>query len=291
MINTLPQSLIEAVKNIIDETPHVDVDGIKKHRYNSDGKLIHPTETGIKNFHRWFGDSKTVDSTGRPQVYYHGTTKDFDKFSPKKSFTGLNTSFFTPDKDFAGSYDYTHNAGHVMPVYIKAKNIFDLSNPDHHNKLKTALENKTYYSSFQGKDLPMSSLFPKNQDYFHMEHPLLLNEIKNMKFDGVVVHERGVRNIGIFNGKNVKSAIGNKGDFISNKITEETNNEVTDNHYNFNEWKQSAKDKKLKIINMGRMVGTHEKVDVYHANSDDGSSGGQFFKGGSWNYGHITYQK
>lgn len=78
MINTLPKSLIEAARIILTESlghPMIDVDGVMKHRHNSEGKLIHPHDEGIHNFHKWFGDSKAVDDKGRPQVLYHGTYK------------------------------------------------------------------------------------------------------------------------------------------------------------------------------------------------------------------------
>ena len=33
-------------------------------------------------FKEWFGDSKVVDAKGKPAVYYHGTTHDFESFNP-----------------------------------------------------------------------------------------------------------------------------------------------------------------------------------------------------------------
>ena len=49
------------------------IDGTERPTRNSKGKLIHPTEEGIRNFWKWFGDSKVVDDQGRPKVLYHGT--------------------------------------------------------------------------------------------------------------------------------------------------------------------------------------------------------------------------
>lgn len=66
------------------EHPMIDVDGVQKHRHNSLGQPIHHTEEGIKNFHRWFGDSKAVDKHGRPLVVYHGTANKFDEFDKSK---------------------------------------------------------------------------------------------------------------------------------------------------------------------------------------------------------------
>src|SRR5574343_280268 len=63
------------------EHPMIDVDGEMKHRHNANGIPIHHTDEGIRNFHRWFGDSKTVDEHGRPHVFFHGTTGNIDKFN------------------------------------------------------------------------------------------------------------------------------------------------------------------------------------------------------------------
>ena len=78
---------------------------------NAAGAPIHPTPEGIANFWRWFGASKTVDSTGQPMVFHHGTPKGgFDAFDPKAlgSNTGSPSSklgfFFTPDLEAAATY-------------------------------------------------------------------------------------------------------------------------------------------------------------------------------------------
>lgn len=52
----------------------VTIEGKKRPTRNSEGRLIHSTLQGIRNFWRWFGDSKVVDGKGRPLIVYHGTT-------------------------------------------------------------------------------------------------------------------------------------------------------------------------------------------------------------------------
>jgi hypothetical protein len=63
----------------------IEVDGKQRPTRNSNGRLIHPTERGIKNFWGWFGDSKYVDELGRPIMFYHGTKGDFDEFRARYS--------------------------------------------------------------------------------------------------------------------------------------------------------------------------------------------------------------
>jgi len=50
----------------------ITVDGVERPTTNSNGQPIHPTEEGMRNFWRWFGDSRVVDDQGRPLVVYHG---------------------------------------------------------------------------------------------------------------------------------------------------------------------------------------------------------------------------
>jgi hypothetical protein len=64
---------IEDPKTPIGDTKTVTVDGKERTALNSNGKPIHPTVEGVRNFWRWFGDSKVVDAEGRPLVVYHGT--------------------------------------------------------------------------------------------------------------------------------------------------------------------------------------------------------------------------
>ena len=90
--------------------PTIEVDGVQRPTTNSEGRSIHPTEEGVRNFWRWFGDSKVVDDQGRPLVVYHGTNESFNKFS--EEFRGKNTEsesaykgfFFSKTPQTASSY-------------------------------------------------------------------------------------------------------------------------------------------------------------------------------------------
>lgn len=85
---------------------------------NNLGQLIHPTEEGIRNFWRWFGNSKTVDSSGRPIVCYHATSSNFTVVNMKKGTQGFfwftsNLSEIEDQSIGASGYD------RVMQLYIK----------------------------------------------------------------------------------------------------------------------------------------------------------------------------
>ena len=124
------------------EHPKILHNGVMVHTTNSEGRPIHSTEQGIKNFHDWFGKSKMVDKHGRPQVFYHGTSEDFSEFDPSRSNANTKTGvpdathFFSNDPEAAQSYakeksDFLMNkswgeGGNVKPVYIKADKVLKI---------------------------------------------------------------------------------------------------------------------------------------------------------------------
>lgn len=93
------------------------VEGRSRPLHNSAGRLIHPTEVGIRNFWRWFGDSAVVDAEGRPLVVYHGTAADVAAFDAARHRTVLNDQYqgdgfcFSLDPAVASRYaDSTRNS-------------------------------------------------------------------------------------------------------------------------------------------------------------------------------------
>lgn len=89
----------------------IDVDGVARPRTDSSGQPIAATDEALRNFWRWFGDSKVVDEQGRPLVVYHGTAEDFDAFRNTP-----NGAFFFEDKELAELY------GKPVPAYLSLKN-------------------------------------------------------------------------------------------------------------------------------------------------------------------------
>ncbi len=140
MIKSLPKSLVEAAKKILVESTHpmIDVDGNQKHRHNSEGAPIHSTDDGIRNFHRWFGDSKAVDEHGRPLVVYHGTNAHIYTGGEIHSFhtspeSGRGAAFFSSNKDIANQYGVK-----VYHTYLKTSNpLIVHGNGQHWSNLST----------------------------------------------------------------------------------------------------------------------------------------------------------
>ena len=153
-------SRFSAVRQSIPAT--IEVDGVQRPTVNSNGQQIDDTEEKIRNFWKWFGNSRMVDEHGRPKVYYHGTKNNFDAFKGmslvekvKKYFRVMSserggdlreilrakqfgTHFFTDNPDLASDYALMRdtrldvdNSPNVLPVYLKLERpvIIDLHGP------------------------------------------------------------------------------------------------------------------------------------------------------------------
>lgn len=127
---------------------------------NTLGNPIHPTKEGIENFWKWFGDSKMVDAKGRPLVFYHGTTSDFEKFELpweredydenddySEGWTGGNLGhgfYFTDNKTYAKRF------GNVKEFYLKITNPWNLKDEKEIEKFKvdfSELEDELSYGT------------------------------------------------------------------------------------------------------------------------------------------------
>ena len=168
---------LSGIQDVIPET--IDVAGIARPTHNSRGQLIHPTLDGIKNFWNWFGSSKIVDEQGRPAVYYHGTSKDVSSFVPNDALGGL--IFAAPTAKEAAVFAGNNLGSNVMPVYIKA--------------------DKPYPKGCLASDEVKTAA-----------------KAKRLGYDAIYVHDSAADpyNIGVFSTTQIKSSLGNNGQFSSN---------------------------------------------------------------------------
>jgi len=104
----------------------IEIDGVERWTVNSKGQPIAQTEEGIRNFWRWFGDSKVVDEQGRPLVVYHGTDSKFNVFE-KGIKTARAVMFDVREEESQGFFfsvnevDASEYGKNLMPVYLKAE--------------------------------------------------------------------------------------------------------------------------------------------------------------------------
>lgn len=219
--------IAEAYKKLLRESidhPMIEVDGVMRHRHNSLGQPIHHADEGIRNFHRWFGDSKAVDEHGRPMVLYHGTTKDFDAFDSQRigdNYSNASKGFYFSDVPNVGTmYALKHadareatngipgifsgtpadvgtGGSNVLPIYLSIKSPLQ----------KTA---RGTFSSINSVDANIDKL---------------ISTSKEENKDGIIIRAGKNTNHGntyvVFNPSQIKSAIGNNGNFSHpTKITE-----------------------------------------------------------------------
>jgi len=149
-------------------------------------------------------ETKVVDESGNPQLMYHGTREDFNEFSPG----ARGAVFATPDPNFTKMYagetlgSYVEG-GNVRPVYIDAKNPFDYENPKHISSVvKWIKENNPDFQDIA------ESIGDKVKDgfYYTIERPVVQDAIRNLGFDGFYVNEGNVKNIAVFDPRQIKSA-------------------------------------------------------------------------------------
>jgi hypothetical protein len=160
--------------------------------------------TEAPKFKTWFKGSQIVDDHGRPMIMFHGTTKAFDKFEAemKKRAPASGLGFyFTSDPDLASKFTqhrWTKENGklrpgaNIMPVYLR------ITNP----KYLDPWEWMQHVSS----DERVTSL---------------RQQLQSQGYDGVIVKalendftgELQVPQVIAFRATQIKSAIGNNGDF------------------------------------------------------------------------------
>jgi hypothetical protein len=139
-------------------------------------------------FQRWFGDSKVVDSSGKPLVVYHGTAGDFSTFSETSpgwlSFGG--GYYFADSPVSAGEYAKGREGGNVMPVYLSLRNPFVIEST------KTFMQSMIRQFGTGGAVQARKSLEAQG-------------------YDGLYYKESGT--FVAFHPNQIKSAIGNNGEF------------------------------------------------------------------------------
>lgn len=171
-----------------DNKSMIEVDGVARPMFNSHDRLIHSTEEGIKNFWKWFGDSKAIDDQGRPIVAYHTTNADFTEFK-KRINSGLSGNGI-----YFSEYPLHQHGAKAMRVYLK------IINPINR---KTELDGM--------RELNSSGIPVKFIDNIFEQFA---------QFDGVINRSEMV----VKDPNQIKSASGNTGDFslASNNIYDAT---------------------------------------------------------------------
>jgi hypothetical protein len=114
-----------------------------RRRRGEDSRGVSQAVTETEEFRQWFGDSKVVDSDGKPLVVYHGTGAVFNEFSKTgERLPSIGYGYyFSPNPDVASTYAVGQNP-HVKPVYLRAERMLDWGalSDDDRTKIRTHLE-------------------------------------------------------------------------------------------------------------------------------------------------------
>jgi hypothetical protein len=162
-------------------------------------------------------------------VMYHGTRADVKRFKNPKSG---NAYYVSPDPQFASNwsarpdfkpYDKRKTGPNVMPVHVQVTNPFDYENPKHVESLiehlKTNPNIEKVYSDYDHSSLEAFSNSIPFGSYFELEIPEIQKAIKELGHDSFYVNEgtgNMAKNLGIFDPRKIKSAIGNRGTYNTN---------------------------------------------------------------------------
>lgn len=201
-----------AVESTLPET--ITIDGVARSTTDSTGRQIATTEQGIKNFYKWFGESKVVDKDGKPIVVYHGTASDFDSFSNEKIGANFDDNigfYFTNNTDHevvngnvyedmtsAGAYAKNSvGSASIIPSYVSLKNPLIIEGDSDGAGILALVE--TRMKSASGA---LQAAINKGHDGVIVKDTS--TKLKSGEFETVVMAHLPTQ---------IKSAIGNKGTF------------------------------------------------------------------------------
>jgi hypothetical protein len=150
-------------------TDTITVDGKERPTTNSNGQLIHQTEEGIRNFWKWFGDSKVVDSQGRPLVVYHGTDQDFSEFND-------GDIYFARDSSYAEELVSTKDKTRIVEAYLSIQNPLVVTLDDMNFGDPEIEKEYQYKARKNGKD---GIIFKEEDGFFESYVAVKPNQIKS----------------------------------------------------------------------------------------------------------------
>jgi hypothetical protein len=179
--------------DVIDDEEFRDIaTGLSK-QFASRGKRVSESEqklaktdvTQTPAFKAWFGNSKVVDSQGKPLKVYHGTNKNFKNFDESKQRGGTfgKAFYFSPKTDWASSYAQDEGAS-IIPVYLMMANPW----------VGTFKDLDDIHAAAGGRD--------KTAEY-----------LKKLGHDGGILTDSPEKEMAVFSPSQIKSAVGNKGTF------------------------------------------------------------------------------
>ena len=191
------------------------------------------SDTNFAEFNRGNALTLTGETWAKPgdeMAFYHGSGANITAFRPRQS----GAVFLSPDPATASAFAFRsalygsgEPGGAVYKVYASARKPFDYDNQAHVDDIAQALEgvsdrdigaasaSKALHRFYTNKAQLVDGI--RNGAWGAIEHPLVQKIIKAKRYDAFWVMEGGVKNIGIYDPKMVKSATGNRGTYDTTK--------------------------------------------------------------------------
>jgi hypothetical protein len=211
-LGALAAMAVPGVPGPDDAARMIDVDGVLRPRFNAQGRLIHPSDEGIRNFWRWFDNSSAVDEAGRPRVMYHGTSAtDIEEFAPESGI-----SWFAPETETPVAYAMNRaavsrkGAPNLMPVYLRTSSPIKISG-DLNDKVSFGDVNKRTGLALTAFDPDFE--VGRNKMWEALRETDFTDRAAESGYDAVMASEGGRQTMGVFDAGQIKSATGNTGAF------------------------------------------------------------------------------
>lgn len=192
-------------------------------------KFLEPSVVKERMFHGstnpdivQFKTGKTLLEERYPQI----------KVKPFEHSQGRDAAFLTPDPQFASRYSGEEwavtpgTAPTVYPVRVQAQNPWDYDNPEHieaainlyKEKFPLIRDSSGAVPSFDANrhrylEEVLRELPSRNDNWSGIERPDIQEVIRDLGHDSFFVKERGVKNLGVYDPKKIKSDLGNQGTY------------------------------------------------------------------------------
>jgi hypothetical protein len=157
------------------------------------------------------------------------TDHGISKFNPDEGVNGREMTFLSPSPEFASEYAMSglHYAPAMYPLHVQVKNPFDYENPAHVEAMLSKLGEMGKLPG--GQDAINARRYELTQgDWPAIEHPDVIRAAKDLGHDAMYMSEGNVKNLGVFDPRRIKSAIGNQGtyDITNPDISKSTGGEI-----------------------------------------------------------------
>jgi len=187
-----------------------------------------------------------------PRRFYHGTAREVRELKtdaqrdPKLAREHVTrAAFVTPDTKLANQFAEINPdmfnrmdtyAPNVMPVRVQIENPFDFEDPTHRGNLGRHIEDRMFDDEYKASrdidthgynddelaqadalhdQIRRAAKDPENYKFF--EQPHIRDALEALGYDSFYVNEQGIKNLGVFNPKRIKSDIGNRGTYDINE--------------------------------------------------------------------------